>query len=374
MALRVRGCWGPSLRRPRRSAGSRCCTVSVAVNWTPFSVLARSHELVPYARLGAVRAGHRRAWLLVRRGRWSYWSHAACRSPLDHWPYYAFRRRHFLERRHALHRAARGLGVSAEVPGPAGHGRPAHRGRPGGARKSDAGWWWALERGEDAVSFLLDTGECVHKRVAGGGRVRPGPRTGAPRKCRRRRWTTTPASGNWWPGPGLASGWTVADLADTAHLLATRSARRGLPDTGLVPVRVAGWKDDALGPDRQRWRPGNAGPGTGPRCCPVRLVDLDRATHPAGVRFQPTDWRRTSPPPSASTATSRCRCCPGVGCAVGSTPKRVGTTLIAQPCRWTRPTRWPRWRRRFARGGVLGRVHRGRLGHGWPRPGWRGAG
>src|SRR6201999_3735394 len=73
-----------------------------AVQLDTISVLARSHELVAYARLGPVgRAA-------VEQAYWGgagveYWSHAACVLPVEYWPYYGFRRRAFAERGRRWH-------------------------------------------------------------------------------------------------------------------------------------------------------------------------------------------------------------------------------------------------------------------------------
>ena len=66
-----------------------------AVQLDTISVLARSHELVAYARLGAIpRERIERAYWNPRRpDAFEYWSHAACVLPIEEWPYYAFRRR-----------------------------------------------------------------------------------------------------------------------------------------------------------------------------------------------------------------------------------------------------------------------------------------
>src|SRR6185437_6032826 len=74
-----------------------------AVQLDTISVLARSHELVAYARLGAIpRARIEHAyWGQETAGpagaarapeAFEYWSHAACVLPIEEWPYYAFRR------------------------------------------------------------------------------------------------------------------------------------------------------------------------------------------------------------------------------------------------------------------------------------------
>jgi len=71
-----------------------------AVQLDTISVLARSHELVAYARLGAIgRSQIEHAYWHPRSARaFEYWSHAACVLPIEEWPYYAFRRRAFVAR------------------------------------------------------------------------------------------------------------------------------------------------------------------------------------------------------------------------------------------------------------------------------------
>ena len=66
-----------------------------AVQLDTISVLARSHELVAYARLGPVpRERIERAYWHPRTPTaFEYWSHAACILPIEEWPYHAFRRR-----------------------------------------------------------------------------------------------------------------------------------------------------------------------------------------------------------------------------------------------------------------------------------------
>src|SRR5580700_7860835 len=65
-----------------------------AVQLDTISVLARSHELVAYARHGAVgRAAVERAYWGRGSATFEYWSHAACVIPLEDWPLYGFKRR-----------------------------------------------------------------------------------------------------------------------------------------------------------------------------------------------------------------------------------------------------------------------------------------
>ncbi len=94
MLLRAQGLVGADSRRGgvpallRRLGGVQLDTISV---------LARSHELVAYARLGPVgRVRVERAyWQPGTATAFEYWSHAACVLPVEEWPYYAFRRRAF---------------------------------------------------------------------------------------------------------------------------------------------------------------------------------------------------------------------------------------------------------------------------------------
>src|SRR6478609_3106428 len=95
IALRAQGMVGP----PDRRAGAGGVLRRLgAVQLDTISVLARSHELVPYARLGAV--GRRP----VEQAYWGggaafeYWSHAACVLPIEQWPLFAFRRRAYRDK------------------------------------------------------------------------------------------------------------------------------------------------------------------------------------------------------------------------------------------------------------------------------------
>jgi uncharacterized protein YcaQ len=76
-----------------------------AVQLDTISVLARSHELVAYARLGPVtRAAVEQAYWAEPARTFEYIGHAGCIMPVDLWPYFAFRRRALRERRPPLER------------------------------------------------------------------------------------------------------------------------------------------------------------------------------------------------------------------------------------------------------------------------------
>jgi uncharacterized protein len=133
------------------------------------SVLARSHELVAYARLGAIgRAMVERAyWHSRRPTAFEYWSHAACVLPIEEWPYYAFRRRAFrakgLRWHHSHPDVCQQVLARIQAEG------PLTATELGGAKKGGA--WWDWSDTKIAVEWLLDTGDVVCARRTGWRRV-----------------------------------------------------------------------------------------------------------------------------------------------------------------------------------------------------------
>ena len=133
------------------------------------SVLARSHELVAYARLGAIpRARIERAyWDPGRAAAFEYWSHAACVLPIEEWPYYAFRRRALRARGvrwHQSHeRACADVLARLRAEG------PLTATQLGGAKNGGA--WWDWSETKIAVEWLLDTGDVICSRRTGWRRV-----------------------------------------------------------------------------------------------------------------------------------------------------------------------------------------------------------
>jgi uncharacterized protein len=97
MTLRAQGFLGAA-PWPRARAGVAAMLRRVgAVQLDTISVLARSHELVAYARLGPVSRPQieQAYWHETKPAAFEYWAHAACVLPIEQWPYYAFRRRAF---------------------------------------------------------------------------------------------------------------------------------------------------------------------------------------------------------------------------------------------------------------------------------------
>jgi uncharacterized protein len=140
-----------------------------AVQLDTISVLARSHELVAYARLGAI--GRQKVehayWNPARPAAFEYWSHAACVLPLEEWPYYAFRRRAWRERGQRWHENHPDVceRVLAQVRAEG----PLTTRELGGAKKG--GPWWDWSDAKIAVEWLLDTGDVICVRRIGWRRV-----------------------------------------------------------------------------------------------------------------------------------------------------------------------------------------------------------
>jgi uncharacterized protein len=140
-----------------------------AVQLDTISVLARSHELVAYARLGAVpRDRVERAYWNPRRAEaFEYWSHAACVLPIEEWPYYAFRRRAFTARGMRWHQVPEK--VCEEVLARLRADGPLNATQLGGAKNGGA--WWDWSETKVAVEWLLDTGRAICARRTGWRRV-----------------------------------------------------------------------------------------------------------------------------------------------------------------------------------------------------------
>ncbi|MEU3312043.1 crosslink repair DNA glycosylase YcaQ family protein [Streptomyces sp. NPDC006662] len=236
IALRAQGFLGA----PDRKAGVRGVLRHLgAVQLDTISVLARSHELIPYARLGAV---GREA---VERAYWSgshafeYWSHAACILPIEEWPHFAFRRRARRARGHRWHvlqdkeRSTRAVLDRLRTDG------PLTSSELGGAK--NGGEWFEWSETKIAVEWLLDIGEVVCTERRGWKRVYDLAERAVPdallhddlddRECLRRLVALA--------GQSLGVG-TRADIADY-HRLKGEQFDAVIADSGLVPVVVEGW-------------------------------------------------------------------------------------------------------------------------------------
>ncbi|WP_406287253.1 winged helix-turn-helix domain-containing protein [Streptomyces sp. NBC_00209] len=237
-ALRAQGFLGAP---DRRSGVPGVLRHLGAVQLDTISVLARSHELIPYARLGAI--GRR----TVEEAYWSggrafeYWSHAACILPVEEWPHFAFRRRAYRARpqwSHDLPDTAYDTVIkqlTAEGPLTATE--------LGGAK--NGGEWWDWSASKVAVERALMYGEVVCTERRGWKRVYDLAERALPdtvlhddlddAECLRRLVALA--------GQSLGVG-TRADIADY-HRLKGEQFDAVVADSGLVPVTVEGWSKPA---------------------------------------------------------------------------------------------------------------------------------
>ena len=147
-----------------------------AVQLDTVSVLARSHELVQYSRLGAVgREAVEAAYWGGGRGpdhpgeatTFEYWSHAASILPVEEWPLFAFRRRAYKARGFHWHKEP--TKAIALVRAKLASDGPLTTTELGGAKKG--GEWWDWSDTKIAVEWLLFLGEVVCVRRVGWRRV-----------------------------------------------------------------------------------------------------------------------------------------------------------------------------------------------------------
>jgi uncharacterized protein len=246
ITLRAQGLTGAGARRGGVPAMLRRVG---AVQLDTISVLARSHELVAYSRLGPVpRERVERAYWHPRQATaFEYWSHAACILPIEEWPYYAFRRR-ALRRRgvrwHQSHPA-----VCAEVLARIRAEGPLTATQLGGAKGGGA--WWDWSDTKVAVEWLLDTGEVICARRDGWRRVYDLPERVLPPDLRSAEPSDAECLARLAAVAGRALGVvTRADLSDYQRLRwgGTGQRRDGgaiepneaAAAAGLVPVEIAG--------------------------------------------------------------------------------------------------------------------------------------
>ncbi|EST25989.1 winged helix-turn-helix domain-containing protein [Streptomyces roseochromogenus] len=243
IALRAQGFLGA----PDRRAGVRGVLRHLgAVQLDTISVLARSHELVPYARLGAIgrKTVESAYWKPssvgvspARPHAFEYWSHAACILPVEEWPHFAFRRRAYRDRPHWNHELPDGA-YDQVIKQLRAEG-PLTSTELGGAKKTNE--WWDWSGTKVAVERALMYGEVVCVERRGWKRVYDLAERAVPdallhdelddTECLRRLVRLA--------GESLGVG-TRADIADY-HRLKGEQLDAVIADSGLVPVEVEGW-------------------------------------------------------------------------------------------------------------------------------------
>ncbi|MFJ3893763.1 winged helix-turn-helix domain-containing protein [Streptomyces sp. NPDC090083] len=247
IALRAQGFLGA----PDRRGGVRGVLRHLgAVQLDTISVLARSHELIPYARLGAVprKTVEDAYWTTTPAGAsparphaFEYWSHAACILPVEEWPHFAFRRRAYRARPHWNHDLPDG--TYDQVVKQLHAEGPLTSTELGGAKRTSE--WWDWSGAKVAVERALMYGEVVCVERRGWKRVYDLAERAIPQEllhdelddteCLRRLVALA--------GQSLGVG-TRADIADY-HRLKGEQVDAVIADSGLVPVTVEGWSKPA---------------------------------------------------------------------------------------------------------------------------------
>ncbi|MFD0151522.1 winged helix-turn-helix domain-containing protein [Streptomyces sp. NPDC055721] len=234
IALRAQGFLGA----PDRRSGVRGVLRALGqVQLDTISVLARSHELIPYARLGAVGRKPVEDAYWTDAHAFEYWSHAACVLPIEEWPHFAFRRRAYRDRPHWHHDLS--AGAYDKVIDQLRSEGPQTATELGGAKNK--GEWWDWSDAKIAVERALMHGEVVVVERRGWKRVYDLAERAIPQallhdelddaECVRRLVRQA--------GEALGVG-TRADIADY-HRIKGEQFDAVVEASGLVPVTVAGW-------------------------------------------------------------------------------------------------------------------------------------
>jgi uncharacterized protein YcaQ len=218
----------------------------MAVQLDTISVLARSHELVCSARLGAVGRDAIDAglWGVDRDGRpasFEYWAHAACVVPIETWPWFAFRRRRLRSaNRWSLHAPDTTID---EVRARLADDGPLTATELGGAKQG--GPWWDWSPTKVAVELLLDWGEVVCVARRGWKRVYDLAQRALPADLVADEPDDEMCLARLVALAGSALGVaTAADLAEYFRLK-RHDVTAGLDGSGLTPVVVEGWDQPA---------------------------------------------------------------------------------------------------------------------------------
>jgi uncharacterized protein YcaQ len=249
IAIRAQGL---ALTSDRPKTVSQVLRRTGGVQLDTISVLARSHELVPYARLGPVgRSAVESAYWSDPPQAFEYYAHANCILPLEFWPYFSFRRGQL----------GRGVwpqltktNVVDEVLARVRDG-PVTASDLGGARHGSGGWWgWSDAK--RALERLYARGDVICTMRKSWKRVYDLPERVLPPELLHADPSTEDCYRFLVRAAGRALGiGTRRDIARYYHLLALYLGRtldraalfeQAMEDSGLVPVTVEGWKEPAF--------------------------------------------------------------------------------------------------------------------------------
>ena len=234
------------LSGPRMSGGpARMVRTLGGVQLDTISVLARSHELVAYARFGPIdRKAIERSYWGPKSETFEYWSHAACVLPLEEWPAYEFKRRAWREKGRRWHRLEDMVKSCGEVRDRLRAEGPLTARQLGGAKQG--GVWWDWSEIKIAAEWLLDIGELVCRERRGFQRVYDLAERAIPDHLVGAEWTDEECAVRLVTAAGRSLG--VATVADIAAYNGVPQAlvRQALGSTELTKVEVKGWQQPAF--------------------------------------------------------------------------------------------------------------------------------
>ncbi|MBS2965202.1 YcaQ family DNA glycosylase [Actinocrinis puniceicyclus] len=245
-ALRAQGLLGAV---DRRAGVPGVLRLLGAVQLDTISVLARSQELVPFARLGPIgRPAIHSAYWSHEPGAartFEYWAHAACVLPVEEWPMMALRRRHYRARGGVWGNEVISAATLAEIVGRLAAEGPLTTTELGGARKTPG--WWDWSEVKVAVERLLATGEVVCVERRGWRRVYDLPQRAIPAHLLHDDLDDHACTVRMIALAGRALGVaTRSDLLDYHRLKPQARFEALAEEAGLAPVEVEGW-------GRQAW-------------------------------------------------------------------------------------------------------------------------
>jgi uncharacterized protein YcaQ len=216
-----------------------------AVQLDTISVLARTHELVAYARLGPLprKSIEEAYWGGPPFRAFEYWAHAACVVPIEDWPNNAFKRQERQARGRRWHRLENADETCKVVLDRLRSEGPLMIRELGSARKG--GPWWDWSEAKIAVEWLLDVGEVVCVRRRGFQRVYDLPERAVPPELLAEEPSRFEQIARLLSRAAPALG--VATLADFSVYcgIPKSDVAEVLPALGLQPIKVEGWSDPA---------------------------------------------------------------------------------------------------------------------------------
>ena len=208
-----------------------------AVQLDTISVLARSHELIAYSRFGAVRRASIEDAYWSDNHAFEYWSHAACILPMELWPDFAFRRRHYMRKGQRWHGVPK-KDLAALLATIRDSG-PITTSDVGGAKSGSE--WWEWSDSKIALESLLDVGQVVVTKRVGWRRTYDLAERAVPEQFLHDDRTDEEctialvAAGARVMGIG-----TAGDISDV-HRILNLAVITHADAVGLVEVKVKGW-------------------------------------------------------------------------------------------------------------------------------------